>query len=269
MVNFKVVLKYINLSHNFIIFIVVKHRSILFLMKKETSLTVNPDIKTVNQLQSAISLLGGAYLLYNALKKEKKSLLQAAAGGFMVYKGVKGFIDDTAVITTNYGKPAKHKEANINIHARLIVKRPVEDVYNFWRHLGNLPLFMKHLESVTVLSDTLSEWKIKVPALGNTISWKAEIVAEEPQRFIGWRSLPGSALKNAGKVEFKDAGELGTLIHVVFSYHLGIGTAGEEVARLINPVFEKIVRNDIMGFKRYMETGTPQKLQQETVAIFT
>ena len=109
----------------------------------------------------------------------------------------------------------------------------------------------------------------KVPGVGTTLSWKAEIVGEEANRYIGWRSLPGSAISNAGKIEFKDAGELGTLVHVVFSYHPPLGGAAGEVARLINPVFEKIVRNDIMGFKRYMETGTPQKLQQETVAIYT
>jgi len=240
-------------------------------MEKLENLTVTPSEKTISQVERAVSVVGGAYLMYDALKKEKKSLLQIAAAGFMIYRGIKGFVSDVDVKSGGrlFKKPSKPTDSNINIHARLIVKRPVADVYNFWRHLGNLPLFMEHLESVTVLSDTASEWKVKVPALGNIVSWKAEIVAEEPHRYIGWRSLPGSGIYNAGKVEFKDAGELGTLVHVVFSYHSALGHAGEEVARLLNPVFEKMVRNDIMGFKRYMETGTPQKLQQETVAIFT
>lgn len=240
-------------------------------MEKLNNLTVTPSEKTISTVERTVSVIGGAYLLYNALQKEKKSFLQIAAAGFMIYRGVKGFVN-TANVTNSgrlFSMPAKPKDANINIHARLIVKRPVADVYNFWRHLGNLPLFMEHLDSVTVLSDSLSEWKVKIPALGNTLNWKAEIVAEEPYRFIGWRSLPGSALQNAGKVEFKDAGELGTLVHVVFSYNAPLGSTGDEIARLLNPVFEKMVRNDIMGFKRYMETGTPQKLQQETVAIFT
>jgi len=238
-------------------------------MEKLNDLVVTPGEKSVGDIERAISIIGGAYLLYNALNKEKKSLLQTVAGGFMIYRGVKGFIDNVKVNDSALGKPAKNKDSNINIHARLIVKRPVNEVYNFWRHLGNLPLFMNHLESVTVLGDTLSEWKIKVPGLPHTIGWKAEIVAEEQNRFIGWRSLPDATVRNAGKVEFKDAGELGTLVHVVFSYTAPLGHAGEEVARLLNPIFEKTVRNDVMGFKRYMETGTPDKLQQETVAIYT
>ena len=238
-------------------------------MEKIDNLVVTPSEKSVGDIERVISILGGAYLLYSALKKEKKSLLQTAAGGFMIYKGVKGFIDNVQVKDSAIAKPAKHKDTNINIHARLIIKRPVNEVFSFWRHLGNLPLFMDHLESVTVLSDTLSEWKIKVPGLAHTIGWKAEIVAEEPNRFIGWRSLPDATVRNAGKIEFKDAGELGTLVHIVFSYTAPLGTAGEEVARLLNPIFEKTVRNDVMGFKRYMETGTADKLQQQPVAIYT
>ena len=238
---------------------------------KDTAIVV-PAAKDVHTIENVVSIVGGAYLLYDALKKEKKSIAELAAGGFMLYRGIKGFLDvmeKSKGSGRGVGSPAKHRDSNINIHARMIVKKPVAEVYNFWRHLGNLPLFMEHLASVTVLGDTLSEWKVKVPGLPASLSWTAEIVAQEPNRFIGWHSINGSGLRNAGKVEFKDAGELGTLMHVVFSYHAPLGAAGGEVARLLNPVFEKIVRNDILGFKRYMETGTPEKLQQEHVAIFT
>ena len=238
-------------------------------MDRLNNLSVTKNEKAIGDIEKVISIVGGAYLLYDAFKREKKSLPEIAAAGFMIYRGVKGFLDAKGTGKISLGKPARHKDANINIHTRLIVKRPMDEVYNFWRHLGNLPLFMEHLESVTVFSDTLSEWKVRLPGLGKEISWKAEIVAEEPHRFIGWRSLPGATVRHAGKVEFKDAGELGTLVHVVFSYHAPMGHRGEEVARLLNPMFETLVRKDIMGFKRYMETGTPQKLQQETVAIFT
>lgn len=235
--------------------------------------TVTPEAKNVHTIENVVSIVGGAYLLYDALTKKKKSIGEIAAGGFMLYRGIKGFLNEMESDRVSSGRAvgstARHRDSNINIHARLIVKKPVAEVYNFWRHLGNLPLFMEHLDSVTVLGDDLSEWKIKVPGLPATVGWTAEIVAEEPNRFIGWHSINGSSVRNAGKVEFKDAGELGTLMHVVFSYHAPLGAAGEEVARLLNPMFEKIVRNDILGFKRYMETGTSEKLQQEPVAIFT
>ncbi len=239
-------------------------------MEKPFEPVVLPSEKTLGSIESAISILGGAFLLYDAFKKEKKSILEMAAAGFMIYRGVKGLQKNGTLNSKLLGERApKPRNSNINIHARMIVDRPVSEVYNFWRHLGNLPLFMEHLESVTVLGDTHSEWKASLPGGLGTVSWKAEIVSEEPNRYIGWRSMPGSAVTNAGKVQFKDAGELGTLVHVVFSYEAPFGSAGTEVARLVNPIFEKMVRKDVLGFKRYMETGTPQKLQQETVAIYT
>jgi uncharacterized membrane protein len=225
--------------------------------------------KNISGLERAISVLGGCYLLYDALKN-KRSIPEIGAGAFMLYRGLSGYCPAShageKLFTKSDEKPSC---SNVNIHTRLIVKRPVREVYNFWRHLGNLPLFMEHLESVTVLGPTHSEWKAKLPGGIGYINWKAEIVKEEPYKFIGWCSMPGSTIRNAGKVTFKDAGELGTLVHIAFSYHAPLGAAGEEIAKLLNPVFEKMVRKDVMGFKRYMETGTAEKISQETVAIFT
>ncbi len=232
-------------------------------------LPATPETKSnVTDIERIISVLGGFYLLYDALSKEKKSIPEVGAAAYMIYRGVSGYCPAADAGKRLFSKPARPTDSNINIHVRMLVQRPVNEVYNFWRHLGNLPLFMEHLEGVTVLSETLSEWKARLPGNLGTIDWKAEIVADEAYRMIGWRSLAGSTVKNAGKVTFKDAGELGTLVHVVFSYEAPLGMAGEHIAHLVNPVFEKMVRKDVLGFKRYMETGTPQRLQQEHTTVY-
>jgi uncharacterized membrane protein len=225
----------------------------------------------LSKFERAVSALGGAYLMYDSFKN-KRSIPEIVAAGFMLFRGISGYcpVTDAAQKLVSSGSAHdRHKVQNINIHSRLIVARPVDEVYAFWRNLSNLPLFMKHLESVTELNETRSEWKAKLPGGVGSISWNAEIVKEETNKFIGWRSLAGSTINNAGKVEFKDAGELGTYIHVTISYHPSMGSAGEEAAKLLSPVFEKMVREDILGFKRYMETGTPDKISQEPITIFT
>lgn len=238
-------------------------------MKKSSLLTKPKEKNNIGNLERLISILGGAYLLYDTLKKEKRSIPQIGAAGYMIYRGVSGFCLAGDVSKSLFNKPEKPHDSNVNIHVRMVVNKPVNEVYNFWRHLGNLPLFMEHLEAVTVLGETHSEWRAQLPGGVGAVSWKAEILYDEPNRHIGWTSMPGSAIKNAGKVTFKDAGELGTLVHVVFSYEAPFGAAGEEIARLINPMFEKTIRKDILGFKRFMETGTVQKLQQEDTVIYT
>jgi uncharacterized membrane protein len=238
-------------------------------MNKHSYLSTPKEKKNVGDLERIISILGGAYLLYDAFKKQKRSIPEIGAAGYMIYRGVSGYCPAGNAGKKLFSKPDKPTGSNVNAHVRMVVNRPVNEIYNFWRHLGNLPLFMEHLEAVTVLGDTHSEWRVKLPGGMGTVSWKAEIVHDEPNRHIGWTSLPGSSLKNSGKVTFKDAGELGTLIHVVFSYEAPFGNVGEEVAKLVNPVFEKLIRQDILAFKRFIETGTSQKLQQETTAIYT
>src|SRR5690606_1322502 len=54
------------------------------------------------------------------------------------------------------------------------INRPVNDVYSFWRDFSNLPLFMRHLEAVEVLSETRYRWTATAP-MGRTVSWEAEI----------------------------------------------------------------------------------------------
>lgn len=235
-------------------------------MEKLNNISLPELKKNISTIEQLVSVLGGSYLLYDSIR-HKRSIAEYGAAGFMLFRGLSGYCPASQLGERLLHKNYKHN-SNINIHTRMVINKPINEVYNFWRHLGNLPLFMEHLESVAVLGDTLSEWKAVLPGGLGTVKWQAEIVAEEPYRFIGWQSLPGSKIKNAGKVQFKDAGELGTLVHIVFSYHAPLGSVGEEIARLLTPAFEKTIRKDILSFKRFMETGTPKKISQETTKIY-
>ena len=78
---------------------------------------------------------------------------------------------------------------------------------------------------------------------------------EEPGYLIGWQSIPNSMINNAGKVTFHDAlGGQGTELEVVITYHPPAGEIGAGIAKRLTPVFEKMIRQDIMSFKEYIET---------------
>ncbi len=141
-------------------------------------------------------------------------------------------------------------------HRKVItVNRSVEEVYRFWRDLRNLPRFMRHLESVEVSDDRRSHWRVAAPG-GTTVEWDAEIVDDEPNRRIGWRTLPGATVPNRGVVEFSRApGDRGTEIVVELEYEPPAGAAGAAVAKLFGKEAGQQVETNLRRLKQILETG--------------
>jgi Predicted integral membrane protein len=205
----------------------------------------------VGPSERILSVLGGIYLLYNTLAKKKVSMVETMAGTYLLLRGITGF----CLAYQRLGKKeVDYRPPNINIRTIMIVNRPRDQVYAFWRRLENLPLFMKHLKKVTVLDENTSEWTAALTGDVATLSWKSEIVKDDPGATLSWHSIPDSSIENAGKITFKDAGASGTRVNVVISYHAPMGVLGETAGRLLNPVFEKMVNDDVRNFKLYMET---------------
>jgi len=210
----------------------------------------------VSQGERIASAAIGAWLLSsginNLIKHPINSLIKLGIGGVLLYRGASGHCP----IYESMGKTkGVTNTPNINIRTSLIVNKPKEEVYNFWRKLENLPLFMKHLASVTEIDSKHSHWEAVVPGNMGRIKWNAEIVKEEPNYLIGWQSIPNSTINNAGKVTFHDAANgQGTELEVVITYHPPAGEIGSGIAKMLNPVFEKLIRQDVMNFKEYIET---------------
>jgi uncharacterized membrane protein len=213
----------------------------------------------------------GTFLLMNGLShligpKPVSNLFKTIIGGFLLYRGASG----NCPLYTNLGKnsiaDAQQTEA-IEITTSVTVSKPKSEVYNFWRKLENLPRFMTHLKEVIELDNKRSHWEAKVPGKIATVKWNAEITNEEQDRMIAWRSIPGSMVDNAGRVEFSDAGN-DTVLNVTMSYRPPAGQIGAGIAKMINPALERIVRNDIMNFKQYIESveiGSTQNQPMSTM----
>ncbi|MGF7216883.1 putative membrane protein [Spirosoma lacussanchae] len=135
-------------------------------------------------------------------------------------------------------------------------------MYRFWRQLENLPLFMQHLESVTQTDNLRSHWVAKV-STGNALTralpaveWDAEIVEEQENSRLVWRSVPGATVDNSGEVWFMDApGQQGTQVHAIIKYRAPEGIVGEAVAKLLNPAFGLMIQEDIRQFKKLLESS--------------
>nr|WP_294781094.1 SRPBCC family protein [uncultured Flavobacterium sp.] len=206
--------------------------------------------QNVSTAERILMVTSGAYLLYSALSKEKKNITQAGTAGAMLLRGISGYCP----VYHAADHLMKDKASNVNIRVSTVIERPVHEVYDFWRNLENLPKFMNHIESITTENSTISEWTAKGPAGIGKISWKAEIVKEEKNELLSWNSIEGSSIKNAGKVVFKSKG-YATELDITISYHAPLGVAGESAAKLLNPYFEKMVKDDIANLKVYLESN--------------
>ncbi|TDB73096.1 SRPBCC family protein [Micromonospora sp. KC723] len=153
------------------------------------------------------------------------------------------------------GRAHRARERIITVEVGVTVNRPASEAYRFWRDLENLPHFMAHLESVRADDLRRSHWTARGPA-GQPVSWDAEIVEDRPNERITWRSLPGAAVPNAGRVRFVPApGDRGTEVRVELGYAPPAGRLGRVVAKLFGEEPEQQVRDDLRRFKQVLETG--------------
>ena len=142
----------------------------------------------------------------------------------------------------------------IHVVSAITVNRPRDEVYRYWRDLENLPKFMTHLEAVQRQNGRW-RWRAKGP-LGMPIEWEAEIVADQPNENLAWRSCEGSDVPNQGSVRFLDApGGRGTEVRVELRYDPPAGALGAAIAKLFGAAPEQEIAVDLRRFKQVIETG--------------
>lgn len=135
------------------------------------------------------------------------------------------------------------------------INRPVEEVYAFWRDFQNLPTFMRHLESVEVMSETRSCWTATAPA-GATVTWEAEITENRPNELIAWRSTGDADVANEGSVRFVRApADQGTEVRVTMNYTPPFWAAGTAVAMLAGEDPRQTLQEDLLRLKQVLEIG--------------
>ena len=208
-----------------------------------------------------LSVVAGAAIAAFGLKRRSLGgLTLAGIGGGLLWRGATGRcpVYGSLGISTN-GETASNVSVpygrGIRVEKSVTINAPPEQLFTFWRNLGNLPKFMEHLERVDVQDDVRSHWVAKGPA-GTTAEWDAEIINEVPNELIGWRSVDGSNVQNAGSVHFNRAsGNRGTEVKVVLRYDPPGGSLGAVIAKLFGEEPSRQVQEDLRRLKQIMEAG--------------
>jgi uncharacterized membrane protein len=139
-------------------------------------------------------------------------------------------------------------------HVAVTVGVPPEVAYLFFRDFENLPLFMKDLKSVEILSKTKSHWTVEVK--GIKVEWDAEITDERPGEMISWQSVEGSQVETSGTIWFSPAPQdLGTVIRLDLDYKIPGGKLTELLTKLSGEDPKSLAFTNLRRLKCYLETG--------------
>ncbi len=224
--------------------------------------TQQHSLRNVGTLERWISGVGGGALAaYGLWRRDWLGAGLAIVGGNLVFRGASGHSYVNQALGVNIANTAsnavtsvQHNEGVKVVHAVTIDKAP-EELYRFWRNFENLPRFMEHLQSVSVIDSIHSHWVANAPA-GMSAEWNAEIINDRPNQLIAWRSVGDSQIGNAGSVHFTPApGNRGTEVKVVLEYNPPAGRIGSLIAKLFGEEPNQQVREDLRHFKEIMETG--------------
>jgi uncharacterized membrane protein len=221
----------------------------------------NRDLNVKNS-ERVVSVTAGLLILLDAITRIKtvRGALELIAGSTLVYRGATGHCRLYQALNINTASNSGASEIMAQKNSVLVketftINRPSEEVYLFWRNFENLARFMRHLESITVLSNTRSRWRAWGPASA-LLEWESEITADIPSKQISWHSIEGSDIANAGSVTFLP-GPIGvcTEITVHLKYAPPLGELGEKLTKLFGKSAEQQIREDLRRFKQLLETG--------------
>lgn len=221
----------------------------------------------VGDMERMASVVLGAGLLIGGLPKRSWGGAGAALlGAALLHRGVSGYCAafDAMGVTTRTGR----QEANLlgrrkvdsgratKIRRSIEISRPPAELYRFWRSFDNLPRVMSHLESVQVINDRMSHWRVRTIPGGPSVEWDAEIINDIENERIGWRSLHDADVDNAGSVEFEPTGDgQRTRLTVTLQYAPPAGRLGAAVAKLLGEDPDYKIGQDLQRFKESMEAG--------------
>lgn len=213
----------------------------------------------VSSLERWLSLAAGGGLLALGFDGRGPGLASGLLGGYLLYRAATGHCPVyQAVGVSMADATAPHSAVaaghGTRVDHAVVIDRPADEVYRFWRDFENLPRFMTHLMDVDTTTDGRSRWRAKGP-LGLTVEWEAELIRDERNRLIAWRSLPGADVDTAGSVHFRDLPGGRTEVRVSLKYDPPAGRVGAAVARLFGEAPEQQIGQDLQTLKRVLESA--------------
>lgn len=195
-------------------------------------------------------------------------LLGATAGAALLARSVSGHCpmyahlgtsDDERELAARFGW-----RTAASVQESVLVNRPRDVLYRYWRDLSNFGSLMSHVERVEVIDERRSHWVVKAP-MGQSIEFESTLTEDIEGRRLAWLADEQVTVRNAGWVEFRDAGQDEgqdegqgecTEVRLFIAYEPPGGELGRMAARFLPEAPGHQARDDLQRFKQLMESGT-------------
>ena len=139
-----------------------------------------------------------------------------------------------------------------NIEASVTIRRPIEEVFAFYRDFKNLPAFLGDVMDVEVAGPATSRWTIHGP-LGIQAHWTIRVTEERANELIFYETTSVPSLRTCWEIYFATPREGETEVREVMKPPLG--RLGRAALALIGKFPAEEIPANLHRLKQLMETG--------------
>jgi uncharacterized membrane protein len=141
-------------------------------------------------------------------EKPKAEILPEESGG-------------TALLNGHYAPPPADTDGKTWVRTSVVIQSLPKKLYEMWRDVEAAPTWHERIVEVSRTGPNTSHWVMRDEPGDNVLEWDFEILADEPEKRIAWRSSSGEP-ESAGEVIFEPApGGHGTMVTVLEQFRIG------------------------------------------------
>ena len=158
-----------------------------------------------------------------------------------------------SLLNGHYAPPPEDKDGKTWVRASVVVQADPKKLYEMWRDVEAAPTWHERITEVRATGSNTYHWVMRDEPGEKILEWDFEILADEPERRIAWRSVAGEP-ESAGEVIFEPApGGRGTMVTVLEQFRAG--KVAQTWEAITGRDLKQSVIENLRHFKAMAETG--------------
>src|ERR1700749_674895 len=166
-----------------------------------------------------------------------------------------------SLLEGHYAPPPADGDGKTWIRTSTLIQASPTKLYAMWRDAEAASTWHERIVQVRKTGETTYHWVMRDEPGDNTLEWDFEILADEPEKRIAWRSLNGEP-EAAGEGIFEPApGDRGTMVTVLEQFRMGKWSRIWEAITGRDPKQSTI--ENLRHFKAMAETGEIPRIKPQ------